>query len=65
MQAVPPSARRHHAFRLVLWGNAAQSSEGGSDLLLSHLRMGVKPKRIEGLAGNSVVPVVCQHGHGI
>jgi hypothetical protein len=51
--------RRHHAFKLVLWPDAAQSGEGGDDLLVSRLRIGVlNPKRIDGLTGNNVVPVV-------
>jgi hypothetical protein len=50
---------RHHAFKLVLWLNAFQSGEGGADLLVSCLMIGVlKPKRIDGLTGNNVVPVI-------
>jgi hypothetical protein len=43
--------RRHHALQLVVRTDTDQGSEGGANLLVSRLRMGMLPKRLHGLEG--------------
>ena len=50
---------RHHAFQLILRGDADERGDGGGQLLVALFRVGMfQPQRLCHLVGQRVVPVV-------